>query len=129
MKTLVFAVILSGLLTAGATANPVKKSNATPKASVEQQLASRLTFPRALQACQENSVVVVQFRLDERNRVKNPQVFTGDQSLNDELTRQLVNLRLVPTEPVAYVEQVYTARLRFKIANNNKTEQNTLASR
>lgn len=114
MKTLVFTMLLSGLLAAGATANPVKKPNTASRASVEQQLADRLTVPRALQASRENSVVVVQFRLDERNRVKNPQIFTGDQSLNDELTRQLMKLRLVPTEPVAYVEQVYTARLRFK---------------
>ncbi|CCH00263.1 hypothetical protein FAES_2254 [Fibrella aestuarina BUZ 2] len=125
MKTLVFTMILSGLLAAGATANPVKKPNTTPKASVEQQLADRLTVPKALRASRENSVVVVQFRLDERNRVKNPQIFTGDQSLNDELTQQLMNLRLVPTEPVAYVEQVYTARLRFRAPQH----MGTLASR
>lgn len=127
MKTLAFTLILNGLIAAGAIANPVKRPTTAPQASVEQQLADRLTTPRILQANQENSVVVVQFRLDEHNRVKMLRVFTDDQSLTDDLTKQLVNLRLVPTEPVTYVEQVYTARLRFVGINN--AGSSTLARR
>lgn len=113
MKTVTATLSLSGLIAFGAVANPDKKAVKAPPLSVEQQLAGRLTYPDALRKTSENSVVVVQFRLDAYNRVTNLHVFSNDRSLNDELTRQLTNAKLTPTQPAGYVQAVYTARLRF----------------
>jgi hypothetical protein len=116
MKTLILSLLLAHVAAIMAVANPgtKKPAAATPQATVEQQLAHCLTYPQALQATQQPSTVVVQFQLDERNRLTRLRVFTNNQQLTDELTRQLTNVPIQPTEPVAYVQRTYTARLRFQ---------------
>jgi hypothetical protein len=115
MKTLICSWIILGMSTVGAFANPGTKkiSKAKPQVSLEQQLASQLTYPAALQKATGNGVVVIQFRLSDDNKLVNPTVFTADKELSDELTKQLINAKLSLPES-ASSEQVHTARLRFK---------------
>ena len=117
MKTLVSSCIILGLTAVGAFANPgtKKHSKAKPQVSLEQQLSSQLTYPDAMQKATGNGVVVVQFRLSDDNKVVTPTVFTADKQLNDELTRQLLNAKLTLPQS-ADVDQLHTARLRFKAA-------------
>lgn len=129
MKTLVLTTVCNALIAIGSMATPIKKAAPATPVSIEQQLASRLTYPRALRANTENSIVVVQFRLDERNRVRDLKVFSTDPSLNDELIQQLNHQKLIPTEPVAYVEPVYTARLRFQAPAQKAQSTELIATR
>jgi Gram-negative bacterial TonB protein C-terminal len=116
MKTLVFAMILLGF-TSGAFANPrnKKQSKANPQvtATVEQQLASHLTYPDALRELKGNGVVVIQFRLNENDRVTDLTVHSADQALNRELTNQLKHIKLTANAK-ATADKVYTAQLRFQ---------------
>lgn len=119
MKTPVFTLITLGLLTSGvftdAFANPrtKKQSKAKPIAPVEQQLANHLTYPQALQQTKGNGVVVIQFRLNQNDRVTDVTVFSADEALNHELSKQLTNVKLAPAQS-AEASQVYTAQLRFR---------------
>lgn len=117
MKTLVCSWIILGVTAVGAFANPGTKkiSKAKPQVSIEQQLASQLTYPAALQKATGNGVVVIQFRLADDNKLVNPTVFSADKQLNDELTKQLLSAKLSLPES-GYGDQVHTARLRFKAA-------------
>ncbi|MBO0929996.1 hypothetical protein [Fibrella aquatilis] len=80
---------------------------------MEQQLASQLTYPEALREGKGGSVVVVQFRLAENNSVLTPTVFTANEKLKSDLTRQLLNAKLTVGEQ-ATPGEVHTARLHFK---------------
>lgn len=115
MKTLVFALIALGLLTGEAFANPrtKKQSKAKPTATVEQQLADHLTYPDALHQTKGNGVVVIQFKLNQNDRVTDVTVFSADKALNNELSKQLTNVKLAPAQS-AEAGQVYTAQLRFR---------------
>jgi hypothetical protein len=116
MKTLLLPMILSAAVAFGAIDNPEKKKvAAVASVSVEQQLARQLTYPAALQVSWKGSaVVVVQFQLNETNRLIHLRVFCDNQQLTDELTQQLLSARVKPAEPVEYVARTYTARLHFK---------------
>jgi hypothetical protein len=116
MRTLVFAMILLGF-TSGAFANPrnKKQSKANPQttATVEQQLANHLTYPEALRELKGNGVVVIQFRLNENDRVTDVTVHSANQALNHELTNQLKHIKLTTTTEAA-ADKVYTAQVRFQ---------------
>ena len=107
--------MLIGLTTVAAFANPgtKKPSKAKPQANLEQQLASQLTYPEALREGKGGSVVVVQFRLATDNSVMTPTVFTANEKLKNDLTRQLLNAKLTADE-TATPGEIHTARLHFK---------------
>ncbi|MBO0935171.1 hypothetical protein J2I47_01295 [Fibrella sp. HMF5335] len=115
MKTLLCSWMLIGLATVAAFANPgtKKQSKAKPQANLEQQLASQLTYPEALREGKGGSVVVVQFRLADDNSVLAPTVFTANEKLKNDLTRQLLNAKLTTNE-ISRADEVHTARLHFK---------------
>ena len=115
MKTILRSLMLVGLASVAAFANPgtKKQSKARPQASLEQQLASQLTYPEALREGKGGSVVVVQFRLANDNSVLMPTVFTANEKLKNDLTRQLLNAKLTANEMAAPGE-IHTARLHFK---------------
>lgn len=118
MKTTIVTFAMVTLLSVGAFANPrlAKKSKAKVSAqttSVEQQLSTQLTYPDALQGAVRNSVVVVQYKISEANRVSDVQVLTANKQLNKELSRQLTGIKVNTSEVDA--NQVHTARLRFQI--------------
>ena len=106
--------MLIGLTTVAAFANPgtKKPSKAKPQANLEQQLASQLTYPDALREGKGSSVVVVQFRLADGNSMLNPTVYTTNEKLKADLTRQLLRARLTVNETTP--GEVHTARLHFK---------------
>ena len=115
MKTILRSWMLIGLATVAAFANPgtKKQSKAKPQASLslEQQLANQLTYPAALHGG-KGSIVVVQFRLTENSMVLTPIIFTDNEKLKADLTRQLLNAKLTTTETAS--GEVHTARLHFK---------------
>ncbi|TAE22866.1 MAG: hypothetical protein EAZ91_23150 [Cytophagales bacterium] len=118
MKVTIALFGLVALLSVGAFANPRLSNKSKAKAaparttSVEQQLSANITYPDALLGAAHNSVVVVQYAVNN-NRVSNVQVQTANGDLNKELTRQLTGLKvnIAGAEP----NQVYTARLRFQL--------------
>jgi hypothetical protein len=115
MKTLVLSMMLSAIVLANALGNPRKKrTEVVAPVSVEQQLVGQLTYPEALQGNRQGRIVVVQFQLTETNRITQLRVFCDNQQLTDELTRQLVKVRIQPTESIEYVARTYTARLHFR---------------
>ncbi len=114
MKTFVFSWIILGVATVGAFANPgiKKNSKAKPEVSLQRQLTDQLTYPNALRKATGNGVVVIQFRLADNNTLVNPQVFSANTELNQELIQQLVHMKLVSPSGTDATE-VHTARLRF----------------
>ncbi len=118
MKTTIVTFAMVTLLSVGAFANPRLSNKSKAKApaqttSVEQQLSMQLTYPDALQGAIRNSVVVVQYKISEANRVRDVQVLTANKQLNGELSCQLTGIKVNTSE--ADPNQVHTARLRFQI--------------
>jgi hypothetical protein len=119
MKTLAIAALMLGLTSVGASANAFanprnkEQSKAKPVATVEQQLANHLTYPEALQQAKGNGVVVIQFKLNQNDRITDLTVHSANEGLNAELANQLRNVKLTPVKTTS-PEQVYTAQLRFK---------------
>jgi hypothetical protein len=117
MKTTIVSFALALLLSTGAFANPRLSNKSKAKApavlTVEQQLSTQLSYPDALQGAVRNSVVMVQYKINDNNRVSDVQVLTANKQLNRELSRQLTGLKVNTTE--ADPNQVYTARLRFQV--------------
>ncbi|MCY7359972.1 MAG: hypothetical protein LH609_21470 [Rudanella sp.] len=116
MKTTIVSFALVVLLSVGVFANPRLSNKSKAKVSattVEQQLSTQLSYPDALQGATQNSVVMVQYKINGNNRVSDVQVLTANKQLNQDLTRQLTGIKVTvaETEP----NQVHTARLRFQI--------------
>jgi hypothetical protein len=80
--------------------------------SLEQQLAHRISYPKTLGSSDAGRVVVIQFKVDANNRLGQLEIFSQNQALNNELTRQLVGQKLTLTN--RQPEETYTARLRFE---------------
>lgn len=116
MKTTIVSFAMVMLLSVGAFANPrlSKKSKAkVPTTTVEQQLSTQLSYPDALQGATQNSVVMIQYKINDHNRVSDVQVLTANKQLNQDLSRQLTGVKVfvAETEP----NQIHTARLRFQV--------------
>lgn len=116
MKTTIVSFALVALLSVGAFANPRLSNKSKAKATtatVEQQLSTQLSYPDALQGVLNNSVVMIQYRINSNNRISDVQVLTANKQLNQELSRQLTGIKV--NTPEADPNQVRTARLRFQI--------------
>ena len=116
MKTTIASLALIMLLSVGAFANPRLSNKSKAKATtatVEQQLSTQLSYPDALQGVLNNSVVMIQYQINDNKRISNVQVLTANKQLNQELARQLTGIKVNTSE--ADPDQVRTARLRFQI--------------
>jgi hypothetical protein len=120
MKTSIVSFALVALISVGAFANPrlsnkskAKATTVQAPATVEQQLSTQLTYPDALQGALRNSIVVVQYKINQANQVNDVQVLTANKQLNQELSNQLNGLKVstLTSDP----NQVHTARLRFQV--------------
>ena len=116
MKTTIASLALIMLLSVGAFANPRLSNKSKAKATtatVEQQLSTQLSYPDALQGVLNNSVVMIQYQINDNKRISNVQVLTANKQLNQELARQLTGIKVNTSE--ADPDQIRTARLRFQI--------------
>lgn len=121
MKKSALFLVLMGLAVWGATLRPAfakprtVKSNAPALPQWERQLLSHIKYPEVLQQGNHEGVVVVRFRVDEESRLAKLEVFTNNQELNQDLTRQLTGKKVLVTD--GYVPETHTVRLRFRLTD------------
>ena len=81
---------------------------------VSEQIDALLTYPEIFKKGNQGGIVVIQFRVDEENRVAKLQVHSGNAALNADLIRQLTGRKLYLTESTPF--DTHTVRLHFQSA-------------
>ncbi|MBD2701688.1 hypothetical protein IC229_13640 [Spirosoma sp. BT702] len=114
MKKSFALLMLVGFLATQAYAAPHKPKVA--KATLEQQVGKYVSYPDALKPTQKGGIVVVQFRVNSSSEICQVAVFSHNEQLNSEITRQLTGAKVegYQTDLSEFVQQVHTVRLRFK---------------
>ncbi|WP_128546078.1 energy transducer TonB [Larkinella soli] len=114
MKTLmIFCTLCLTLAMSLRASNPKK---ITLKQTLEQQIASYISYPEVLLQAESEGVVVIRFRIDANNRLTDLQVYDGeDGKLNATLIKQLNGKKVFLTEPNHVEKQEYQARLHFRL--------------
>ncbi|WP_266368752.1 energy transducer TonB [Tellurirhabdus rosea] len=113
MKNLIFLLLLVGLTTAGVNAKPRSSKKAQPKQRLEQQLTNYISYPDVLQDGNREGVVVVQFKVNEENRMSQVAVLSQDEKLNNSLIKQLTGKKIEVAK--AGSQEMHTVRLRFQL--------------
>ncbi len=95
-----------------AVVGQAKPRTVAPKLpDVGQQLASYITCPAVLKPLANGSVVVIQFRVNEDNRLAKLEVWSNNAELNNDLTRQLIGKKIRLADPNPF--ETHTVRLHF----------------
>lgn len=94
----------------------IGKSKARQVRSISEQVNSILTYPEILRKGNHAGIVVIQFRVDEENRVTKLQVHSGNDELNADLIRQLIGRKLYLTESTPF--DTHIVRLHFQPATS-----------
>ena len=113
MKKYFALLMLVGFLATQAYAAPITTSRPNaPKTTLAKQLAKYISYPDALKPTQQAGVVVIQFRVNSDSELCQLKVFSQDESLNNDLLRQLTGKKLAGYASEA--AELHTVRLRFQ---------------
>ena len=112
MKKNFALLMLAGILTTQAYAAPLSTDKAkAPKTTLEQQLATYISYPNAFRPAQQAGIVVIQFWVNEANELCQLKVFSQNEQLNNTLLRQLTGKKL--KDYTGNSGELHTVRLRF----------------
>lgn len=84
-------------------------------AKLERSLARNLTYPDILRGNSTNCVVVIRFTINDDKRLSRLEVFSGNDRLNADITRQLVGKKLNVTPD--QLAETHLVRLHFQLTN------------
>ena len=88
------------------------KAKARSARTLGEQVNAYLTYPELLKKSSTEGIVVIQFQVDEDNRLGKLQVHSGNEELNADLTRQLIGRRVYLTDSTPF--DIHTVRLHFQ---------------
>jgi hypothetical protein len=124
MKQFVVPLLMSAFFAVNSYADTPTPNN--PKITVEAQtntatsrlersLASYLTYPEILRERSLNCVVMIRFTVNDDKRLSRLEVFSGNDRLNTDITRQLVGKKLnVSPDQLA---ETHLVRLHFQLTD------------
>lgn len=113
-------IFLSMTITEAAKAPRSGKVKARISRSISEQVSAFLSFPESLaqESKRAAGIVVIQFQIDEENRLGKLQVHSGNDRLNADLIQQLTGRKLHITDFSPF--DTYTLRLHFQPASSSK---------
>lgn len=111
-KSFTLLMLVGFLATQAYAATPLKHRPKSPQANLEQQLAKFISYPDVLKATKSSGIVVIQFRVDENNKLCQLEVFSQNKQLDNTLLRQLTGKKLKGYG--GDWGELYTVRLHFQ---------------
>lgn len=111
-KVCILLFILAAPLLVAATSPRTGKLKARQARSLGEQVNAYLAYPELLKKRNAEGIVVIQFRVDEENRLGKLQVYSGNEELNADLTRQLTGRKIYLADSTPF--DTHTVRLHFQ---------------